>query len=146
MPSRKVEDLIPEIQPKAKELIELAKRAGIDILITSTFRTFQEQAELYSLGRTKPGKRVTNAKPGESFHNVRRAFDVVPIVLGKAVWDSGRWEEIGKLGESLGFGWGGRFTRLKDSPHFEWKQCDIHKTIHPKAEAFGEDGVCKLLT
>ena len=42
-------------------------------------RTMEEQAELYAKGRTKAGKIVTKAKPGQSYHNYGLAFDWVPL-------------------------------------------------------------------
>ena len=42
-------------------------------------RTMEEQSGLYAKGRTKPGKIVTKAKPGQSYHNYGLAFDWVPL-------------------------------------------------------------------
>ena len=120
MPSRRLEDLHPKVVDMARKLIELAKNEGIEILVTSTLRTFDEQAELFAIGRTKPGKIVTNAKPGQSWHNFGLAFDVVPLVNGKAIWDSPFWKRIGELGKSVGLTWGGDFKSFKDKPHFEY--------------------------
>lgn len=70
-----------------------------------------------------PGKKVTNAKGGQSFHNFRVAFDVVPLVNGKAVWsDSGLWQHIGKLGKDLGLEWAGDWRTFKEMPHFQFTQ------------------------
>jgi peptidoglycan L-alanyl-D-glutamate endopeptidase CwlK len=104
----------------ARGLIQSAEAAGVELLVTSTLRTFEEQAELFAQGRTKPGKIVTKAKPGESWHNFGLAFDVVPLIAGKAVWDSPRWTEIGALGKAIGLAWGGDFKSFKDLPHFEF--------------------------
>ena len=120
MPSRNLEDLHPTVANLARRFIDLARTEGIEILVTSTLRTFDEQAELYAQGRTLPGKRVTNAKPGESWHNFGLAFDVVPLLNGKAVWNSPFWGRIGELGKNVGLLWGGDFTSLKDLPHFEF--------------------------
>jgi len=120
MPSRKLEDLHPLLVEKARQLIELAQVDGIEILVTSTLRTFEEQAELFAIGRTKPGDIVTNAKAGESWHNFGLAFDVVPLVNGKAIWDSPFWNRIGELGKQVGLFWGGDFKSFKDKPHFEF--------------------------
>ncbi|MDI6781427.1 MAG: M15 family metallopeptidase [bacterium] len=120
MASRKIEDLHPIVAKKAITMVtELAKQ-GIDIIITSTLRTMDEQAEIYAIGRTKPGRIITNAKPGQSWHNFGLAFDVVPVVNGKAVWDSYYWEEIGAVGKAQGMMWGGDFKSFKDYPHFEY--------------------------
>lgn len=120
MPSRKLEDLHPLVVEKARQLIELAQADGIEILVTSTLRSFEEQAELFAIGRVKPGKIVTNAKAGESWHNFGLAFDVVPLVNGKAIWDSPFWNRIGDLGKQIDLTWGGDFKSFKDKPHFEF--------------------------
>jgi peptidoglycan LD-endopeptidase CwlK len=118
--SRSLADLHPAVAEKAKKLIALCKAEGIDLLVTSTYRSMDEQADLYAQGRTKPGKKVTNAKPGASLHNHALAFDVVPLVSGKPVWNNTLWPRIGSLGESLGLTWGGRFQTFKDFPHFQF--------------------------
>ncbi|ASJ25332.1 M15 family metallopeptidase [Laribacter hongkongensis] len=94
MPSRKIEDLHPALQPLCLEFKRRCADAGLDILITCTYRSNEEQNQLYAQGRNgKPGSRVTNAKGGQSEHNntiqgqpASRAFDIVPLVNGKPVW------------------------------------------------------------
>lgn len=54
------------------------------------------------------------------WHNFGLAFDVVPFVNGKAVWDSPFWNRIGDLGKRVGLFWGGDFQSFKDNPHFEF--------------------------
>ena len=120
MPSRKLEDLHPMVVERARQLVTLAQVEGIEILVTSTLRTFEEQAELFAIGRTKPGKKVTNATAGESWHNFGLAFDVVPLVNGKAVWDSPFWNRIRVLGKQVGLIWNGTFQSFKNKPHFEF--------------------------
>jgi peptidoglycan L-alanyl-D-glutamate endopeptidase CwlK len=123
--SRKPDDLLPVVKEKAEALIAAAKAEGIDVLITSTFRDFEAQDALYAKGRTAPGKKVTNAKAGQSFHNFRVAFDVVPMRDGKPVWgttgqDGKLWTRLGEIGESVGLEWGGRWKKLPDMPHFQF--------------------------
>lgn len=120
MASRRLEDLHPSVADKAQQLVKLAEAQDIEILVTSTLRTFEEQADLFAIGRTKPGDIVTNAKAGESWHNFGLAFDVVPLVNGKAVWDNPFWNRIGELGKQAGLVWGGDFKSFKDKPHFEF--------------------------
>ncbi|NDB70468.1 MAG: peptidase M15, partial [Methylocystaceae bacterium] len=81
--SRKIEDLHPYVAKLCRAFVAACKKEGIDILITSTWRDNEAQNALYAQGRTKPGKKVTNAKAGSSFHNYKLAFDFVPIVNGK---------------------------------------------------------------
>lgn len=119
--SRSLDDLIPPAKQRVLLFIEAAKSKGIDLLVTSTYRDNESQAALFAQGRTAPGKVVTNAKPGESFHNWRCAVDVVPLVNGKAIWDDNAlWLRIGIIGESCGLQWAGRWTTFKESPHFQY--------------------------
>ena len=124
--SRKIEDLKPVVQLRARALLNAAKDAGIDLIITSTYRTAEQQAALYAQGRTKPGMIVTNARPGDSYHNWQCAFDVVPLRNGKPVWgtsgeDGMLWRKIGELGESVGLEWAGRWTgKLREMAHFQY--------------------------
>jgi peptidoglycan L-alanyl-D-glutamate endopeptidase CwlK len=101
--SRDIKDLHPVVAAKAKTFIALCKTEGIDVLITSTYRDNESQNAIYAQGRTKPGRIVTYAKGGQSFHNYRLAFDFVPIVNGKAQWSDARtFKRCRQIGESLG--------------------------------------------
>lgn len=123
-----IDKLHPAIRPMARKFLEDAAKEGINLKITFGLRTFDEQTKLYNQGRTTPGKIVTKAKPGQSFHNYALAIDVVPIVNGKADWNSPHWQRIGVIGKACGFAWGGDWKSFKDLPHFEyppgtsWKQ------------------------
>lgn len=140
MASRKIEDLTIEMQQKAHLFLFLCKQAGIDVLIYCTYRSNEEQRALYAQGRrplqevnalrekvslpaitAKQNKIVTYAKEGQSKHNIRCAFDCVPLVAGKAIWDKTNpiWQDIGKIGESVGLKWAGNWKRFKEYPHFE---------------------------
>jgi len=113
--------LHPVVVAKARQLIKAMQAQGIVLTIHSGFRSPQEQSELYAKGRTKPGKKVTNADAWQSWHNYGLAFDVVPIVNGKKNWVSPYWQKIGKAGERLNLIWGGSFKNFKgDFGHFEY--------------------------
>ena len=101
--SRKIEELNPYVAGLCRKFIAACKKAGIDVLITSTYRDGESQNWLYAQGRTRPGRVVTNAKAGQSWHNYRLAFDFVPIVNGKAMWNDARsFKKCRQIGESLG--------------------------------------------
>lgn len=101
--SRNIADLNPIVAAKCKAFIAACKKEGIDVLITSTYRDNESQNAIYAQGRTKPGRIVTKAKAGQSFHNYRLAFDFVPIVNGKAAWNDARlFKRCREIGESLG--------------------------------------------
>ena len=120
--SRNINDLLPNVQVRVEKFIELCDEEGIDLLITSTYRDNESQEALYEQGRTRPGKIVTNAKPGESWHNYRCAIDIVPLVNGKPNWDGSDpiWERIGELGEQAGLEWAGRWRTFKELAHFQY--------------------------
>lgn len=118
--SKSIDDLTPEIKQKAIQLKDLAKKNGIDIIFTSTYRDNEAQAELYKQGRTTGNKIVTNSNAGDSYHNYRIAFDIVPMINKKPIWnDDDLWKKLGSLGESIGLTWGGRFNSIVDKPHFQ---------------------------
>lgn len=123
--SRRLEDLHPVVQKMANAHITACSQAGIHLLITSTFRDHASQDALYAQGRTAPGRKVTNARGGQSFHNYRVAYDVVPLRNGKPVWstaglDGELWKEVGRLGESVGLEWAGRWIKFREFPHFQF--------------------------
>lgn len=120
--SRNLHDLLEPVQRRAEAMLKECRACGIDILITSTYRDHASQAALYAQGRTTPGNIVTNAKPGQSWHNWRCAFDVVPMRAGKPVWDDKDpiWQQVGKIGEACGLEWAGRWTRFREYPHFQF--------------------------
>lgn len=119
--SRSVKDLLPVVATKADAFVAACRAAGIDVLITSTYRDHESQNALYAQGRTTPGKRVTNAKGGQSWHNHKCAFDFVPIVHGKAMWDDARtFKRCGAIAESLGLEWAGRWTGFPELAHCQY--------------------------
>jgi len=120
--SRSIDDLLPVVKEKVKKLVALCKGDGIELLITSTYRDNESQNALYAQGRTEPGKIVTNAKGGQSFHNYRCAVDVVPLVNGKPDWDGTHpiWAKIGNYGKLAGLEWAGEWTRFKELAHFQY--------------------------
>ena len=120
--SRDLNELLPQVKTKVNAFIESCKQAGIDILVTSTYRDNESQAALYAQGRTAPGKIVTNAGPGDSFHNHRCAIDVVPLVNGKPDWDGSHavWAKVGRLGVENGLEWAGNWVHFKELAHFQY--------------------------
>lgn len=114
--------VFPPLAAKMEKLIALCEAAGVDLLVTQSLRTVEEQNALFAQGRTLPGKRVTNARGGQSYHNFGLAVDVVPLdSLGKADWDASHpaWETMGQLAESIGLEWGARWKTFKDIPHLQ---------------------------
>ena len=119
--SRNINDLKPKVAAMCSEFINRCKDAGIDVIITSTYRDAESQNALYAQGRTLPGKKVTNAKAGQSFHNWRVAFDFCPIVNGKCQWnDDALWTQCGEIAEGVGLEWAGRWVKFKETAHCQY--------------------------
>jgi peptidoglycan L-alanyl-D-glutamate endopeptidase CwlK len=121
--SRDLADLLPTVEAMARQLIDACEAAGIDLLVTSTYRDNDAQAALYAKGRTVfPGPIVTNAKAGESYHNWRVALDFCPIEGGKCAWnDLAAFERVGVIAEGLGFEWAGRWTgAFREEAHVQY--------------------------
>ena len=119
---KNIRTLLPEVQPLARQLIERGVAQGINVKVISGYRSYKEQDELYAQGRTKPGKIVTKARGGYSFHNFQTAFDVgIFSKDGKTYYgESNAYKTIGEIGESLGLEWGGRWDEFDDPPHFQF--------------------------
>lgn len=117
----KIDELHPRVKALAVKHIEACKEAGIELRIYCAYRSIAEQDALYARGRTKPGKIVTNAKGGQSYHNFRVAYDCGPVINGKIAWNrEDLFHKIGLIGEVIGLEWGGHFQSIVDLPHFQY--------------------------
>ena len=138
---KRIEKLHPLVRDEVRQIItecDEALTGKAKIRITQGLRTLSEQADLYSLGRTKPGKKVTNAKPGQSIHNYGFAVDICLIIDGKvASWDTARdwdndrvadWYECVKIFAKYGWNWGGNWKTFRDLPHFEKRTIPFKKS------------------
>lgn len=104
----------------AGEFLRLSSANQLDVRIIAAFRSWDESDRLYALGRNKPGSIVTNARGGNSYHNWGFAFDVAPFVNNVISDDPTKYNLLGRLGESVGLEWGGRFKSIVDLPHFQY--------------------------
>ncbi len=143
MCSRKIEDLYTSVQPRFTMFLDMCKRANIDLIITCTLRSNEEQAALYSQGRlslatvndlrktvnlppltdNQNKSHVTNARPNESMHNFGLAIDICPMEAGKLIWDVEHpvWQKLGIIGVNFcELKWAGNWTTFKEYPHFQF--------------------------
>lgn len=112
--------LLPAAQDKAREFMEKCLATGMEVKIISGTRTYEEQDALYEQGRTKPGKIVTKARGGHSWHNFRIAWDIGIFKDGDYLGESNLYAVAGEIGRSIGLEWGGDWD-FKDEPHFQLK-------------------------
>jgi peptidoglycan L-alanyl-D-glutamate endopeptidase CwlK len=119
--AREITQLHPRLQQKVIQLKEACAKVGLTIGISECLRSTNEQEALYAQGRTKPGNIVTNAR-GTSYssqHQWGVAFDFYRNDGTGAYNESGQFfDKVGAVGKSLGLGWGGDWTSIKDKPHF----------------------------
>jgi len=125
--------------------VDAALKGRAKCRIISSLRTFIEQAILYAQGRTKPGRKVTNAKEGQSIHNYGLAIDIVLIIDGKiaswdtkADWDGDKqsdWMEVVTIFKKHGWTWGGDWRTFVDMPHFEKTFGYTWRTLKPLYES-----------
>jgi peptidoglycan L-alanyl-D-glutamate endopeptidase CwlK len=135
----RIELLHPSIRSEVREIYaEICKAltGKVRCRFSHTFRTFKEQKDLYAIGRNGDRRRrITNAKPGLSYHNYGLAIDIVLLIdnngdgiYEQASWDTladfdkdkmSDWSEIVTIFKSYGWAWGGDWNRFKDEPHFE---------------------------
>ena len=91
--------LLPELQPYADLLVRNMPGA----IVTSVYRSPTEQLELY---RNRARNKYPVAPPGRSYHEYRRAFDVVAD-LAVLKWAGSVWRS-----------WGGQWF-ASDPIHFQ---------------------------
>lgn len=101
--SRNIDDLNPHVANLCRLWMDKCKAAGIEVMITSTYRDVAMQNSIYAQGRTKPGKIVTFARGGQSWHNYRCAFDFAVMKHGQIDWgDRASYLAARKIGASIG--------------------------------------------
>jgi peptidoglycan L-alanyl-D-glutamate endopeptidase CwlK len=143
--SRKIADLVPEMQEKAKEFAAKMAEVGIPFMFTRTRATVAEQTALYAQGRQdlaevnrlraivgwSPIRARENSYKVtwtmKSRHLDGEAFDIAILSDGQPTWDAKvnvnhndipDYVEAGQIAESIGLTWGGRFKNA-DLPHLE---------------------------
>jgi peptidoglycan L-alanyl-D-glutamate endopeptidase CwlK len=118
---KNINALLPIVEKMANEWLAKCEEQGLDVIVTSTYRTNEEQDALYAQGRTTPGSIVTKAKGGQSMHNYKVALDFAPLKNGKVDWnDLALFKRVADIGKTCGFTWGGDWVNFPDMPHLEY--------------------------
>ena len=137
-------DKMKKVHPKLVEVMKTAiENSPFDFRITDGARTAEEQFALYQIGRSKPGRIVTNCdgKKAKSNHQIKadgygHAVDIFPCgviedgVYRKFTSEEGYDEKKLKLianhilavakSKNINIEWGGNW-KMNDTPHFELK-------------------------
>jgi peptidoglycan L-alanyl-D-glutamate endopeptidase CwlK len=125
-----IDTLDTDVRALCDRHLALCLMEGIVLRVTDGWRSFHESDVIWHVGRNEAGEIIdphailTRARPGHSWHNWKRAYDVCIVrfpgdLTPKNVYD-GPWERVGAIGESLGLTWGGHFKSIHDDPHFEY--------------------------
>jgi len=110
--------LLPYVEQQSRKVILEMEKRGHPVKVTSTYRTWAEQDELYEQGRSRPGKKVTKAQGGYSWHNYRVAIDHC-FTTGQPFGEDQPWEMLAQVAELYGFEAGFRWTSFQDKPHIQ---------------------------
>jgi hypothetical protein len=150
MISRNIVDCVPELQTIYLSFTIAMAEANLPFMLTRTRCTAQDQAELFAMGRTKPGakcwcgghqNKIGTCKKHpfglpvtwtlESKHIIGKAFDIALLKNGKPHWDVKisinpndipDYLEAARIGRSIGLIAGGLWVRKQDYPHFELRE------------------------
>lgn len=115
----------PVLCERIQKFIDEAAGRGISVLVTQGLRTWEEQAKLYDQGRTLPGKIVTKAPPGFSWHNFGLAVDVVPDNIQdpglQLDWNEAHpvWKQILGIAKPYQLAEGAEWRSFPDFPHLQ---------------------------
>lgn len=99
---------------------------GVTVEVISGLRSWAQQAALYAQGRTKPGRIVTKARPGSSWHNYGLAIDLGLFRGGKYLDEAHPpmaaklYAVLGKIAAEQGIEWAGNWQSFPEGPHFQW--------------------------
>lgn len=142
MNDRDINHLHPDLQPLCRKWVAICHRQYLNVFVCFTWRSIPEQDAEYAKGRTVKsdigpwtaihplGSVVTHAKGGQSKHNftlpdgtpASKALDFGIMKNGLYLTDGADplYAEAGKIGESLGLIWGGRWPKPKtDYDHLQ---------------------------
>lgn len=125
MSSKNIADAHPILQIYWPEIkAKFMEKTGNDLVLTCTWRSVEEQKELYAQGRSKPGQIVTWVDGEKKFsnHNLKpaKAIDVAVVDKNtkKITWNEDLYKPLGPVVSSFGLAWGG-YWKTPDYPHIE---------------------------
>ena len=121
------------LAPKFREAVTAAladcAARGLTAKVNEGFRSNARQAWLYAQGRTRPGKKVTNAPTSlTSWHGYGLAVDIIHQTkaynpFGDDAAANEKWfADVAAVFKQHGCTWGGDWTK-PDTPHMQWGKC-----------------------
>ena len=136
---------LAKLEPFIVQVELMLAPKGVTVEVISGLRSWSAQSALYAQGRTKPGKIVTKARPGSSWHNYGLAIDLglfrngVYLDERKPAEADKLYAEIGKLAASHGIEWAGTWKTFAETPHFQVTFGLTLADVRSRMEAKGYD-------
>lgn len=125
---KNISTMIPKTQVMARRALKAVAGFKYNCKIISGTRTYAEQNALYAIGRSVKGKKVTNARGGQSNHNFCIAWDVGLFskatgnyLTGATAAEAKAYRDMAAIVKSKvpGLEWGGDWKSFKDQPHYQ---------------------------
>ena len=142
---------LAKFEPFLAEVDKAMASKCVTVEVISGLRSWAAQSALFAQGRTKPGRIVTKARPGSSWHNYGLAIDL-GLFKGGVYLDEKNpseadklYAEIGKLAAAHGIEWAGTWESFTETPHFQVTFGKSLAELRDKLPAVGYD-VNKLIT
>lgn len=116
---------LAKLEPFVTAVEQAMEKHGVKVEVISGLRSWVAQAALFAQGRTKPGRIVTKARPGSSWHNYGLAIDLGLFSNGVYLdeVDPKRadrlYQEIGTIATKHGIEWAGNWKSFTETPHFQ---------------------------
>ncbi len=116
---------LAKFEPFLQEVEAFLAPKNVRVEVISGLRSWAAQAALYAQGRTKPGRIVTKARPGSSWHNYGLAIDLGLFSEGVYLDERapGRadalYKQIGTIAAKHGIEWAGNWKSFQETPHFQ---------------------------
>lgn len=114
-----------KLEPFVIAAQELMAKRNVTVEVISGLRSWSQQAALYAQGRTKPGRIVTKARPGSSWHNYGLAIDLGLFQTGiyldalRETLAEVLYNQLGNLAAQHGIEWAGNWKSFPEGPHFQ---------------------------
>lgn len=111
----------PVLIDRMRQLDVSLQSQNVNLRLTNVYRSMAQQAADYDQGRTAPGKIITHARPGQSWHQFSMAVDCVPMVDGEPDWniEGPNWQKVFAMLPGIGLFSGKNFKDLTDNDHIQ---------------------------
>lgn len=129
----RIKEIHPKLKTELSEIYSEIVERNLPVRFTDVFRSIADQNVLFEQGRSKPGRVVTHARGGQSFHNYGLAVDFCLLTMDandtpSAIWEmqtdfnknsQNDWGEVVFIFKHFGWEWGGEWIKFTDTPHFQ---------------------------